>query len=136
MKGMTWRRNSELKWKEKSTIERSPYVEKQNEDKIRFAKEVEVFVAKHPEFAEKYEKKKRKKGSPTGNENPNKKSKSGNNGSSSSSGKDKGNDDNNKYHMDQFARMQDSNDVSMVDQNKILEASGKGTSIIKATMQT
>ena len=73
------------KWKEKSTIERSAYVEKQNEDKIRFAKEVEVFVAKHPEFAEKYEKKKRKKGSPTGNGNPNKKSKSGNNGSSSSS---------------------------------------------------
>ena len=38
--------------------------------------------------------------------------------------------------MDQFARMHDSNDVSMVDQNKILEASGKGTSIIKASMQT
>ena len=124
------------KWKEKSTIERSAYVEKQNEDKIRFAKEVEVFVAKHPEFAEKYEKKKRKKGSPTGNGNPNKKSKSGNNGSSSSSGKNKGNDDTNKYYMDQFARMHDSNDVSMVDQNKILEASGKGTSIIKASMQT
>ena len=132
------------KWKEKSTGERSIYIEKQNEDKVRFTKELGVFLSNHPEFSEKYGKKKRKKKN-ADNEKPNIKqvkiltndTDTTTNGDILLSGESKQNvETQGTKRIDQFTKLQGNGSVSIANQDKILKASGNGTSIFLASTHT
>jgi hypothetical protein len=132
------------KWKEKNSSERSIYVEKQNEDKVRFTKELEVFLANHPELSEKYGKKKRKKTN-ADNEKPNNKlvknltndTDTTTNGDTLLSEEANQNVETQASNsVDQFTKLKDNGSVRIANQDKILKASGNGTSIFLASTQT
>lgn len=129
-----------VRWKNTSTKDRAPYVEKQRADKVRFAKELEVFLSKYPEFAERYEKK-RKKNIPNGKVERSKKFKLKQEANKrrvpdgTSVARNEAVVDPSAFNNRKHSSKSTSPSDPVINQTKILEASDKGTSIFLASTQ-
>ena len=125
-----------VRWKNTSTEDRAPYIGKQRADKVRFTKELEVYLSKYPEFSERYEKKRKKK-TPNDKVEKSKKHKL-KQGAGKRLISDNASVAHNEVAADPIAsnnRKSPSKTDPVINQTKILEASDKGTSIFLASTQ-